>query len=57
MSRISPDRGRIITNMISVALGLPISWLVLKGLPTANIRQHTLLYAVMLGTFGSLISW
>ena len=57
MSRISPDRGRIITNMISVALGLPTSWLVLKGLPTANIGQHTLLYAVVLGTFGSLISW
>ena len=57
MSRISPDRGRIMTNMTSVALGLPTSWLVLKGLPTANVGQHTLLYAVVLGTFGSLISW
>jgi MFS family permease len=49
----SPN-GRILTNQASVLIGLPLSFLLLKGLPPG---QHLLLYGAVLFVFGLCISW
>ena len=63
MSRVHPNVGRILTCQCSVLMGLPLSCLVLKGLPTKAMDGSTdanslgITYAVAMFVLGSAISW
>ena len=57
MSKRWPNSGRILTAQISVLLSLPLSGLLLKGLPTNNISSLRDLYAFVMFLFGLCISW
>ncbi|KAK9902677.1 hypothetical protein WJX75_002341 [Coccomyxa subellipsoidea] len=60
-ARVWPERGRIMAAQFSVACGLPLSVLLLKGLPTRGggnaIDALAPLYAAVMLIFGLLISW
>ncbi|CAL8466343.1 g5879 [Coccomyxa elongata] len=60
-ARIWPEHGRIMAAQFSVACGLPLSVLLLKGLPTRTGSPDTdalaPLYAIVMLVFGLLISW
>ncbi|KAL4436794.1 hypothetical protein ABPG75_003933 [Micractinium tetrahymenae] len=54
----SSPNGRILTNQLSVLLGLPLSFLLLKGLPmAASMDAYRALYGAVLFVFGLSISW
>ena len=59
MARWSPAGGRILTAQVSVALGLPLSALWLKGLPAPSPQAPGVawLYAAVMLLMGSCISW
>lgn len=63
MSRMYPNAGRILTCQCCVLLGLPLSCLVLKGLPTAaadssgSVKGLGMTYAVAMFILGLSISW
>ena len=60
LSRRWPNTGRIITAQLSVLLSLPLSCLLLKGLPTHDVGHRTAmrsLYALVMFLFGLCISW
>ena len=60
-ARTSPDKGRIMAAQFSVACGLPLSIVLLKGLPTEVAMGFTdslaPRYALVMSLFGLLISW
>ncbi len=60
-ARIWPERGRIMAAQFSVACGLPLSVLLLKGLPVSgggNAADGLApLYGTVMLIFGLLISW
>ncbi|EIE19976.1 MFS general substrate transporter [Coccomyxa subellipsoidea C-169] len=60
-ARIWPERGRIMAAQFSVACGLPLSVLLLKGLPVrggGNAADGLVpLYGTVMLIFGLLISW
>ncbi|CAK0783950.1 hypothetical protein CVIRNUC_007153 [Coccomyxa viridis] len=60
-AKTAPDRGRIMAAQFSVACGLPLSIILLKGLPTEDAHGFTdslaPSYAVVMALFGLLISW
>lgn len=54
----SSPNGRILTNQLSVLIGLPLSFLLLKGLPVAaSMEAYRALYGAVLFVFGLSISW
>ena len=63
LSKGYPNAGRVVTCQLSVIMGLPLSCLVLKGLPTAAVGENTSMntlavtYGVALFTMGIAISW
>ena len=62
MSRLYPNGGRILTCQCSVLMGLPLSCLVLKGLPTTPVGDATtnslvITYAIAMLVMGATISW
>ena len=61
MARRLPSAGRIVTCQISVMGGLPLSALVLKGLPTAGLGggmdRLALTYGSCMLLMGFMISW
>lgn len=60
LARRWPNSGRIITAQLSVLLSLPLSCLLLKGLPTHDVGHRTAmrsLYALVMFLFGLCISW
>ena len=60
LSKRWPNTGRIITAQLSVLLSLPLSCLLLKGLPTHDVGHRTAmrsLYALVMFLFGLCISW
>ena len=62
MSRAYPNVGRILTCQTSVLMGLPMSCLVLKGLPTAatasaGINGLAITYGIAMFVLGLTISW
>ena len=55
-----PRTGRILAAQFSVACGLPLSALLLKGLPTRHpdgMAALVPLYALVMAVFGLLITW
>lgn len=56
-ARFYPNHGRIMATQFSVAAGVPFSLLLLKGLPRDGAPGTVALYAVVLTSMGSLISW
>ncbi|CAL5229213.1 g12496 [Coccomyxa viridis] len=52
-----PQHGRIFACQFSVAIGIPFSLLILKGLPANGNPETVYLYAVVLVIFGCLKSW
>ena len=59
LARWSPNHGRTLAAQISVAAGLPLSALVLKGLPRDDVSASGVgfLYGSVLFVFGLCISW
>lgn len=60
MSQAHPNSGRILTNQLSVLLGLPVSVLLLKGLPWPLLAGDVSLqwtYSCVLVLFGLVASW
>ena len=60
LSKRWPNTGRIVTAQLSVLLSLPLSCLLLKGLPTHDVGHRTAmrsLYALVMFLFGLCISW
>ena len=60
LARRWPNSGRILTAQLSVLLSLPLSCLLLKGLPTYDVGHRTAmrsLYALVMFLFGLCISW
>ena len=60
MSQMHPNSGRILTNQLSVLLGLPVSVLLLKGLPWPLLAGDVSLqwtYSCVLVLFGLVASW
>lgn len=60
MSQSHPNSGRILTNQLSVLLGLPVSVVLLKGLPWPLLLQGASLqwrYSCVLVLFGLVASW
>ena len=64
MSRAYPNVGRILTCQTSVLMGLPMSCLVLKGLPTAataatasGMNGLAITYGIAMFILGLTISW
>ncbi|KAK9844419.1 hypothetical protein WJX74_002206 [Apatococcus lobatus] len=59
-SRWAPNTGRILVAQFSVLLSLPLSVLLLKGLPTRgapSMEAHSKLYGFIIFFFGLMISW
>ena len=60
-AKTAPDKGRIMAAQFSVACGLPLSIILLKGLPTEDALGFTdslaPRYALVMSLFGLLISW
>lgn len=60
-AKTAPDSGRIMAAQFSVACGLPLSMILLKGLPTEDPHGFTdslaPRYAIVMALFGLLISW
>ena len=60
-AKTAPDKGRIMAAQFSVACGLPLSIILLKGLPTEDAQgfMDSLAprYALVMSLFGLLISW
>ena len=59
MAKWSPSGGRIMAAQVSVAMGLPLSALWLKGLPLPSPEHPGVawLYACVMFVFGCCISW
>ncbi|KAL3153038.1 hypothetical protein ABBQ38_012062 [Trebouxia sp. C0009 RCD-2024] len=60
LSKRWPNAGRIMTAQLSVLLSLPLSCILLKGLPTHDVGHRTAmrsLYALVMFLFGLCISW
>lgn len=63
MGRVFPASGRVLTCQFSVMMGLPLSCLVLKGLPNLPAggqpagQALTLTYAAALFIMGLSVSW
>ena len=59
-SKWAPNYGRILVAQFSVLLSLPLSVLLLKGLPTRgapDMEAHSNLYGFIIFFFGLMISW
>lgn len=56
MARRLPNYGRVLTNQLSVLAGLPLSFLLLKGLPS-GAGASAGLYGAVLFVMGSTVSW
>ena len=56
-----PDSGRVLTAQVSVCLGLPMSFLLLKILPDLTTEQpsslHAAAFAVTLFSMGLMVTW
>lgn len=57
MARRLPNSGRIFTAQISVASGIPLTWLLLKGLPYSMWAGQPLAYAAVLFCLGLVCTW
>lgn len=57
MSILFPNNGRIYTAQVSVFLGIPFSFLLLEGLPSASAKGSFLVYAVVMFLMSLSISW
>lgn len=56
-ARLSPDHGRILVCQFSVAVGVPLSALLLKGLPLDGAHSTVAKYCVVIACMGLLITW
>lgn len=56
-ARRFPNHGRIFTCQFSVGIGVPLSIILLKGLPLSSSIGATFAYAAVLAVTGLLITW
>eukprot|EP00884_Botryococcus_braunii_P012902 jgi/Botrbrau1/21612/Bobra.43_1s0016.1 len=56
-SVISPNHGRIVVSQISVAMGLPMSVLIIKGLPYGGTMPVVVMHLLTFLFFGLVKSW
>eukprot|EP00892_Ulva_mutabilis_P011286 jgi/Ulvmu1/852/UM100_0003.1 len=56
-ARCAPNSGRITTAQISAVSGIPLTLLLVLGLPTASISDHFALYCTVIVAFGILTPW
>lgn len=52
-----PHHGRIAVCQFSVGIGVPLSLVLFKGLPTGNSPGVVILFALVLAATGLLITW
>jgi hypothetical protein len=57
MAKRLPNNGRILTAQISVFCGIPLTWLLLKGLPSSSLAGQPLAYGVVMFTMGLTCTW
>lgn len=57
LDRRYPNHGRILITQISVASGVPLAWLLLKGLPLDGSSSSVAAYAIVLTIKGLMTSW
>lgn len=57
MAKQMPNNGRVFTAQFSVACGIPLTWLLLKGLPHSAFAGDPLAYAVVMFIMGLTCTW
>lgn len=59
LASLYPNSGRVFTAQVSVLLGLPLSVLLLWGLPAGegHVQNSTYSFAIVFFSMGSLITW
>ncbi|WIA08614.1 hypothetical protein OEZ85_008043 [Tetradesmus obliquus] len=57
MAKRLPNNGRILTAQISVFCGIPLTWLLLKGLPSSSLAATPVAYGVVMFVMGLTCTW
>lgn len=57
MARKMPNNGRIFTAQFSVLCGIPLTWVVLKGLPASPYATTPAAYAVFMFIMALTCTW
>eukprot|EP00879_Flechtneria_rotunda_P007571 GHRR01007942.1.p1 GENE.GHRR01007942.1~~GHRR01007942.1.p1 ORF type:complete len:451 (+),score=151.73 GHRR01007942.1:1591-2943(+) len=57
MAKRLPNNGRIFTAQISVFCGIPLTWLLLKGLPHSRYAAEPAAYALVMFCMGLTCTW
>jgi hypothetical protein len=57
MAKKMPNNGRIFTAQISVFCGIPLTWIILKGLPASPYASTPVAYACMMLLMGLTCTW
>ncbi|KAF6251986.1 hypothetical protein COO60DRAFT_1555686 [Scenedesmus sp. NREL 46B-D3] len=57
MAQRLPNNGRIFTAQISVFCGIPLTWLLLKGVPGSAYAAEPLAYGAIMFTMGLTCTW
>lgn len=57
MARRMPNNGRIFTAQISVFCGIPLTWLILKGLPASPYASTPVAYGFFMFVMGTTCTW
>jgi hypothetical protein len=57
MAKKMPNNGRIFTAQISVFCGIPLTWIILKGLPASPYASTPVAYGCMMLLMGLTCTW
>lgn len=57
MAKKMPNNGRIFTAQISVFCGIPLTWIILKGLPASPYASTPAAYGCMMLLMGLTCTW
>lgn len=57
MARALPNSGRVLTAQLSVFSGVPLTWLLLKGLPGSRLAAVPGAYAAVMFFMGLTCTW
>lgn len=57
MARKLPNNGRIFTAQFSVLCGIPLTWIILKGLPASAYASTPQAYAALMLLMGLTCTW
>jgi hypothetical protein len=57
MAKVLPNNGRIFTAQFSVFCGIPLTWMLLKGLPASALAAVPMAYACIMFVMGLTCTW